>query len=766
MTDIELAERYINNTNVSVFLTGKAGTGKTTFLRRLVETTHKRNVVLAPTGVAAVNAGGVTIHSFFQLPFCPYLPDVKELVTEYQMPEEQFKLRKNKINLIRTLDLLIIDEISMVRADLLDAVDHTLRRYRRSNKPFGGLQLLMIGDVQQLAPVVTDDEKPYMDKVYPSPFFFHSKALAQLPYITIQLTKVYRQQDREFLQILNNIRDNQFDTDTLKRLNSRVVSSTTSPLPQPSSCKDTNQSSQTEGAPPILLCTHNHQADSVNKRRLEALTTPTQILDAEVEGNFPDSSAPTDAHLQLKVGAQVMFIKNDTSGGRRYYNGKIGTITAFENDDEGNLHVVVEDEHYEKIYVGRERWENVKYELDSKDGQVKQRIDGTFTQYPLRTAWAITIHKAQGLTFDRVVIDAAQAFTYGQVYVALSRCRTLEGLTLTSPISSRCAFDCGDILQFNESFTKKEDAEAQLGGWQSQYYCEQLFELFDLGGLQRTLDELNSLFQRELRKKHPIKGDKLANANGQVIELAAVAERFRGQLRKIIASGEGGILTQETQELLNSRIAAASQYYCMQLAQIQEQVSEALVVDILNKATLMEFNDRCERWKESLKIKRSCMEAVRNNGYSVEQYQEARLSALLGDMVKTGKKKEERKSRGRKSVGEMTKATRETEKVKSKGEKKVPTWYRSAKLASEGASIEEIAAQSCITPSSVESHLLKAVEGGIIDVDQLIDNEELEQIVRYMLDEQPETLTAVYEHFEGQYSYFKLRLARHYAKSL
>lgn len=736
---------------MSVFLTGKAGTGKTTFLHHLVESTHKRNVVLAPTGVAAVNAGGVTIHSFFQLPFCPYLPDVKELVTEYQMPEEKFKLRKSKINLIRTLDLLIIDEISMVRADLLDAIDHTLRRIRRSNKPFGGMQLLMIGDVQQLAPVVTDDEKPYMDQVYPSPFFFHAKALKQLPYITLQLTKVYRQQDSDFLQILNNIRDNRFDGETLAKLNSRVTGNSTA---------KSLENAHGAGAPPILLCTHNHQADSVNKRRLEALDSPMKTLDAEVDGNFPESSAPTDIHLQLKVGAQVMFVKNDTSGARRYYNGKIGTITDFATNEDGKLHVVVEDDSHELIYVGREQWENVKYELDSKDGQVKQRIDGTFTQYPLRTAWAITIHKAQGLTFDRVVIDAAQAFTYGQVYVALSRCRTLEGLTLVTPISSRCAFDCDDILQFNNSLTPHEDAEAQLEGWQSQYYCEQLFDLFDLSGLQHTLDNLNGFYQRELRRKHPIKADQLAKANEKIIELSSIAERFRSQLRKIISTGSFP-LTADSHTLLNERIAAASKYYCTQLKDIETQVSETLVIDILNKATLAEFGDRCDRWKESIKVKLTCMEAIHNNGYSVEIYQAARLAALLGDLSKTSKSRKEKSDRKGKASGKSS----HSKEAKPK-EAKLPTWYVSAKLASEGQSLEEIASKEGLAVGTIEGHLLKAVEAGVIDIEMLIDNEELEQIVRFMLDEHPENLSAVYDNFGGEYSYFKLRLARLYAKSL
>ena len=387
--EIELAERYVTETGMSLFLTGKAGTGKTTFLRHIATHCPKRHVVVAPTGVAAVNAGGVTIHSFFQLPFCPYLPDIPELVTEYQMPEQQRQLRKSKIDIIRTLELLIIDEISMVRADLLDAVDAVLRRYRRSSQPFGGVQLLMIGDVQQLAPVVTEEERPFMERVYASPFFFHSKALQRLRYITIQLTTIYRQQDSHFVELLNNIRDNHFDQATLDALNARVGTKSTDST-----------------AEPILLTTHNYQADRVNQQRLDALKSEPFTLEAKVEGNFPDSSAPTDRTLVLKPGAQVMFVKNDGSGAHRYYNGKIGTVKELreEYDDNGDtqMAVIVDDEDSTSIHVTPERWENLRYEIDPADNQIKQIVDGTFVQYPLKTAWAITIHKAQGLTFDRV----------------------------------------------------------------------------------------------------------------------------------------------------------------------------------------------------------------------------------------------------------------------------------------------------------------------------------------------------------------------------
>ena len=513
---IELADRYLRETGVSVFLTGKAGTGKTTFLRHVVETVNKRHVVVAPTGVAAVNAGGVTIHSFFQLPFCPYLPDVKELVTEYQMPEQMKQLRKNKADVIRTLDLLIIDEISMVRADLLDAIDAVLRRYRRNSRPFGGVQLLMIGDVQQLPPVVTDEERPYLERVYPSPFFFHSKALQKLNYTTIELQTVYRQQDAAFLSLLNKIRDNQFDEATLKVLNQRVGAAET----QKRSLFGKNKDQQR----PIRLVTHNHQADAINQRELEQLHTKLYSFKADVAGTFPESSAPADNDLQLKVGAQVMFVKNDSTGSHRYYNGKIGTVTALDYND-GEPEIIVTDEEGEAIAVPRDKWENIRYEIDSSDNQIKPKVDGTFMQYPLRLAWAVTIHKAQGLTFDRVEVDAASAFAYGQVYVALSRCRTLEGLTLSSPISSRCAFGNSDVFSFVNSFPEEKCVDSQFESFRKQYYYDLLIELFGFSSLHHVMDRLERLFAERLKNIYPKQYQKIAEQMQSVDSLLSVSEK-------------------------------------------------------------------------------------------------------------------------------------------------------------------------------------------------------------------------------------------------
>lgn len=825
---IELAEKYVAETGVSIFLTGKAGTGKTTFLHHIVESCPKRHVVVAPTGVAAVNAGGVTIHSFFQLPFCPYLPEVKELVTEYQLPEHQRQLRKSKIDIIRTLELLIIDEISMVRADLLDAIDDTLRRYRRSNRPFGGVQLLMIGDVQQLAPVVTDDERPYMERVYPSPFFFHSKALQRLSYITIQLTTIYRQQDPLFVGLLNNIRDNNFDEATLAALNARVVS------PNQSVGKSSAQAQD-----PILLTTHNYQADRVNKHKLDALTTEAFVLDAVVEGNFPESSAPTEVSLTLKPGAQVMFVKNDGSGGHRYYNGKIGTVEALAESDEGTV-VQVIDENGDTIAVGRERWENIKYEIDSKDNQIKQIVDGTFDQYPLKAAWAITIHKAQGLTFDKVQVDAAAAFAYGQVYVALSRCRSLEGLTLLSPISARNSFDSKDIDSFNNTLTPPAEAEERLDEFRTQYYYNTLFELFGFAALQRDVERVERLFADNLRTTYPMHVRTLAEVCQQNLpSMVDVAERFHRQLMSIS-------MQDNAMEVLPERISKATDYFLAQIKAVDAKVRQLLEVPVGNKEVKSRLKELGEAYAATYGLKEALLTKVRKEGFSLQQYQQTKVDFALQKPKKSKAAAAEafagvkypqlamRLSQWRRAYAEEMglpvyvilqqktllaiadnppQSSAQLAKVPGMGKTKLkqfggnilqivndfradnpalfpqqdslnafeeqstaeeeepkpkePAWMRAAALFAEGKSIDEVAEIMMRAKGTVEGYLLAAVENGAMDADLVVSQEAQDEIIAYFLEHNAlTTLKSVYEHFEGKYSYLQLRVARYVGEDL
>lgn len=613
---IETARRYVELTGVSLFLTGKAGTGKTTFLRDIVANTAKRNVVLAPTGVAAVNAGGVTIHSFFQLPFDPYLPDVKELVTEYQLPEGHKSLSKTKLNIIRSLELVIIDEVSMVRADLLDAIDMVLRRYRRSSRPFGGVQLLLIGDVHQLSPVVTEAERPYMQRVYPTPYFFASKALQRLNYVTIELTTVFRQQDAAFVSLLNHVRDNDIDDTTLQALNARMGIAP----------KDA-----------ITLTTHNRQADAINSRHMEALKGESRTYKAIIKGNYPEKSLPCDSTLEVKVGERVMFVKNDSSGGHRYYNGKIGNVKGFFHDkEEDRDYIQVIDDDGDTIAVGREQWESMKYSLDDKTGAITQEVEGTFSQYPLQPAWAVTIHKAQGLTFDHVAIDAADAFAFGQVYVALSRCRTLKGLTLTTPLTTGVAFNDASVSQFVSSQPTFEQTAAATETYERQYRLEKLMELFGIDDLVRLTERLHEQYSK-LKNIYP---DQLSTLNTQfstLIDLQGVSERFKSQLMRL----------DEQQQ--SERALKGAGYYMSQLSILNALLPTLLEVEIDNKETAKNVRDSGDALHEALGVKLACLTAVKEQGYSVQAVQQAKAKQLLSSKEEEPRRKSRIKGKGKAS---------------------------------------------------------------------------------------------------------------------
>ena len=426
---IELAFDYVMYTNRNIFLTGKAGTGKTTFLHRIKEESIKRTVVVAPTGVAAINARGMTIHSFFQLPFGPFLPGQKDDLSRKR------KFRRKKINLIRNLDLLIIDEVSMVRADLLDSIDSVLRRFKNPMKPFGGVQLLMIGDLHQLPPVVKDEEWRLLNEYYDTPYFFGSLALKQTDPISVELKHIYRQSDSIFIDLLNRVRDNALDTEVLQKLNSRYIPKFKAP----------------ENEPYITLTSHNASANKINAEKLAEITGIVHKFKAEVTGDFPPHIYPTEEILEFKEGSQVLFIKNDPSPEKQFYNGKIGRITEI---DGGVIYVKCPGD-YQPIAVGKSEWTNVKYNLNEETKEVEEDEVGTFEQYPLKLAWAITIHKSQGLTFERAVIDAKAAFAHGQVYVALSRCKSFEGIVLRSKINYSSVKTDSVVRNYSENAEKK-----------------------------------------------------------------------------------------------------------------------------------------------------------------------------------------------------------------------------------------------------------------------------------------------------------------------
>jgi len=608
-----LAERYVKFTGLSVFLTGRAGTGKTTFLKYIEESCDKRHVVLAPTGVAAINAGGSTIHSFFHLPLCPYLPDVPELMTEYQVTKGRSTLKKERISLIRSLELIIIDEISMVRADLLDAVDMMLKRYRHSTRPFGGVQLLLIGDAQQLSPVVKEEEMPYMQRVYSSPYFFESKAFKQLSIVSIELKKVYRQKDLTFIRLLNAIRENDITHEVLDTLNSRVGA--------PCAGANANRSE------PIRLTTHNRQANSYNTSRLESLPGKATKFTAGIIGEFPESSYPVEAEIFLKRGAQVMFTRNDPQG--QYYNGKIGRITQIDESM-----VQVQDEDGMEILVTPVDWENTRYSLDDESGEITQEVVGTFTQLPLRTAWAITIHKSQGLTFDNVIIDAGAAFAFGQVYVALSRCRSLEGISLESPIRASSIFTDRAVVDFNASQPTEETVEGMLNSEEARYRLDKICSIFDLNDTVHLLNWLREVWAEHLTKIYPQQAKQIDKCCEDVHTILDVAERFKMQLSRLAAAG------QESQ--IQERLKKGAAYFAPIISSALEVCSPLPSLAIDNKEVKKKVKLVTDDLLMNLTIHCALMRHVEENGFDLTVCDRIRTACLLGEKPKTEKSRAEK----------------------------------------------------------------------------------------------------------------------------
>lgn len=607
--ELELARRFVERTATSVFLTGKAGTGKTTFQRELRARSPKRMIVLAPTGVAAINAGGVTIHSFFQLAFAPYVPESERGIAP-DRPREAVRFSRQKIAIIKSIDLLVIDEISMVRADVLDAVSDVLRRFRDRRKPFGGVQLLLIGDVQQLAPVVRDEEWALLRTFYDSPFFFDSKALKQTDYVGIELQRVYRQSDGRFVELLNRVRDGRVDRNVLDELNRRYV-----PGFRPGDDEDY-----------ITLTSHNHTADAINERRLAELDAPSHTFEAEIEGAFPEYLYPTHPSLTLRKGAQVMFVKNDPSPEKRYYNGRIGTVTAL---DENRVEVLPRGESV-PIAVEPAEWTNAKYVIDPDSKEISERIEGRFVQYPLRTAWAITIHKSQGLTFDRAVIDAAASFSHGQVYVALSRCRSLDGLVLSSPLDERCIVGDPTVQGFCERVSSERPDGTELERRSRAYYRDLLLELFDFDSLGASLRRLGDFVAEHFGKLYPKLALQWQQGTAEFgASVTDVARRFRLQLESLLRSDE--------RERLRERVVKGAAYFAEQCGRVVAPLIEASYVETDSKETRKALAGLLDLSGERLRVKTATLEAA-SGGFDVFRYLEARARvAAEGAAARTKK---------------------------------------------------------------------------------------------------------------------------------
>ena len=585
--ELQLARDFVQHTRNNIFLTGKAGTGKTTFLHNLKNDTPKRMIVTAPTGVAAINAGGVTLHSFFQLPFGPQVPGSNL---------QQRRFTREKTNIIKGLDLLVIDEISMVRADLLDCVDAVLRRYKHRERPFGGVQLLMIGDLHQLSPVVKEDDWQLLKPYYDSCYFFSSHALKQTDMVSIELKKIYRQSDAEFIELLNRVRDSRLDPETLQSLNSRYQ-----PDFEPGRHADY-----------ITLTTHNRKADQINERQLQALSSKPLSYAASIEGDFPAYSYPTAEKLVLKKGAQVMFMRNDTSAEKRYFNGKIGRIVRL---DAERITVQCPDDDQE-ITVEPVTWKNIKYTLDDKTKDISEDVIGAFTQMPLRLAWAITIHKSQGLTFERAIIDAQAAFSHGQVYVALSRCKTFEGMVLGSRLSSRAVKTDATVARFVDDAGRNPPTEQHLAAARIAYQQQLLLECFDFHPIANSLGRLSRQLQdnRDLIQASAI--EPLSEVERQFgAEIFVVADKFKRQLQSLFQ----GDVAPEDNTHLQERVQKASGYFSEKMNSTLMPWVDGFGFETDNKEIRKQINKALETLRNQLAVKsaalRSCRDGFATAGY-------------------------------------------------------------------------------------------------------------------------------------------------------
>jgi len=794
--ELQLARDFVQHTRNHIFLTGKAGTGKTTFLHNLKHDTPKRMIVTAPTGVAAINAGGVTLHSFFQLPFGPQVPGSNI---------QQRRFTREKINIIKGLDLLVIDEISMVRADLLDCVDAVLRRYKHRERPFGGVQLLMIGDLHQLSPVVKEDEWQLLKPYYDSCYFFSSHALRQTDMVSIELKKIYRQSDADFIELLNRIRDSRLDPATLRTLNARYQ-----PNFQPG--RDTEY---------ITLTTHNRKADQINQRQLQALSSKPFSYTASIEGDYPAYSYPTSETLVLKKGAQVMFVRNDVSAEKRYFNGKIGKIVRLD----GERIIVRCPDDAQEIPVEPVSWENIKYTLDEKTKDISEEVIGTFTQFPLRLAWSITIHKSQGLTFERAIIDAQAAFSHGQVYVALSRCKTLEGMVLGSPLSPNAVKTDATVAQFVDAAGNNPPTQEQLTAARTVYQQQLLLECFDFQPLASSLRKLSRqvLDNRDLIQSSAI--EPMQDVEKQFgAEIGIVAEKFKRQLKSLFQRD----IVPEDDPHQQERVQKASRYFTEKLQTELIPWATGFGFETDNKEIGKQINKALQSLRRQLAVKSATLHSCRG-GFATGDYLNALARAEIEFRTQPANKQPDdadatdarhpqllqalKAWRAAQASAEQVEHYRilhqrillqiadrlpdtldALRQIKGVGKATVEkygaqitaivsdycresaidpqhppgkpavkktgksTRQISYELFLQGKSIQQIADTRGLVPGTIETHLAHFVGAGELDVSELVASEKIELIKQTAKEKGRESLSLIKEHLGESFSYGEIRL--------
>jgi len=613
--ELELAWNFAEKTDRNIFLTGNAGTGKTTFLHKIKRESLKRLVVVAPTGVAAINAKGVTIHSFFQMPFGPIIPGVEQNNSN----SFKHKFSRTKIDIIRSLDLLIIDEISMVRSDLLDGIDQVLRRYKNRNKVFGGVQVLMIGDLQQLSPVVKPNEWELLKPHYNTPYFFSSNAFQQSQAISIELKHIYRQDNEEFIAILNEVRNNKLSLKSATVLNNRF---------QPDFVPNKN-----EGY--ITLTTHNNRADTINELELNKLKSKSQFYSAEIDGKFNEYAYPTSEKLELKVGAQVMFIKNDSNLEKRYFNGKIGTITSLDND----LVTVKCPDDENEIEATAEVWENVNYTINQETKEISENIVGSFSQIPLRLAWAITIHKSQGLTFEKAIIDAEASFAHGQTYVALSRCKSLEGIVLKTPIKDSSIINDNRVATFTKNVEDNLPNETDLTDSQKIYQLNLLEELFSYFDFIYPLKRILDIYYNNRTSLEGNITEIIPTIKDNVTRLLKISTTFKNQINKLSTS----VNNLEDDKTLQERIHKAIAYFTEFTDEKINLLFKTVNFTTDNKQIKKDLNKQFDKIEDLIFNKTYCLKGLTEK-FSVIKYLDLRAKAVLEKSESSLKKSKKKRA--------------------------------------------------------------------------------------------------------------------------
>ena len=729
----QLAAAFVNSTERHIFLTGKAGTGKTTFLHSISQSTHKKCLIAAPTGIAAINARGVTLHSLLQLPFGSFIPaeippGQTSFSVEINTPQSllrQRRFNRNKINMLREMELLIIDEVSMLRADLLDAIDHMLRSLRRKRHiPFGGVQMLFIGDLLQLPPVVKEAEWQYLAPYYPSAYFFEAHALRENPPIYIELDKIYRQSDQQFIDLLNRFRNNQQAAPDLELLNKRY-------------CRD-YQKKIDEGY--ILITTHNYKADQINKNALQQLPGKTYNYTAEVTGEFSAHSYPVDQVLSLKKEARVMFIKNDPSGEGRYYNGRIGKIKSLDDDE---IEVGFDDDS-ETVTVERYRWDNKRFTLNEENGEIEESSLGSYSHFPLKLAWAVTVHKSQGLTFEKAVLDLSDAFAPGQVYVALSRLTSLEGLALSSPISTRSLQIEQAVAQYSQNKAPGEKLAERLQEERQRFIAAQSIRAFDMQWIKEELRQHYNSYTKDASKSekqnHKSWAQELLHKIDEPLE---VADKFILQIRHITNGNQADL-----QHLL-ARIEAAKSYFDPILKDFSGQITEHAAklgarkkikkyLSELNDLEMIFFRQRYYIHKAAAIVQ----SALENKELTPEALKK---SGLYSDRQKV-------------NPAEVPVAKKERREEKQEEGPKINTRQVSFDLYKSGKTLEEIAAERKLTLGTIQGHFSKFIEAGTISVEKLLDKAKVEAIRDYAGKHTSANLAELHTGLKGAYSFGEIRL--------